>query len=185
MPADQPLKAQLNLFNGDARRMGYVMICLLAGSISTTTPRRSRCRKSSRRWKSAMTGLLWKSVEWAIPAVNWPDRSLSVRGLRSRGSWGAADDCIVFTSGATEANNLAILSCLPARLVSKRRVVTTTVEHSSILKLCDQFEERGARSRAGPQWNRNGLVDLRQLEYSLTASRWSCCRCNGSTMRRA
>jgi cysteine desulfurase len=81
---------------------------------------------------------------------------------------GVTDDGIVFTSGATEANNLAILSCLPADL-AKGRIVTTTVEHSSILKLCDQLEERGADVIRVPV-DSNGLVDLKALEDALTAS---------------
>lgn len=79
---------------------------------------------------------------------------------------GAADDCVVFTSGATEANNLAILSCLPPHS-AKGRIVTTAVEHSSILKLCDQLEERGTNVIRLPV-DSNGLLDLRALEESLT-----------------
>jgi len=78
------------------------------------------------------------------------------------------DDGIVFTSGATEANNLAILSCLPAES-AKGRIVTTTIEHSSILKLCDQLEERGTEV-VRVAVDSNGLVDLKALQDSLTAT---------------
>jgi cysteine desulfurase len=80
---------------------------------------------------------------------------------------GAPDDTVIFTSGATEANNLAILSCLPTD-PAKGRIVTTTVEHSSILKLCDQLEELGTQIIRVPV-DSNGLVDLGRLEHSLTA----------------
>jgi cysteine desulfurase len=81
---------------------------------------------------------------------------------------GADDDCVVFTSGATEANNLAMLSCLPTDL-ARARIVTTTVEHSSILKLCDALEDSGAEVIRVPV-DSNGLADLQRLEDSLTAS---------------
>lgn len=80
---------------------------------------------------------------------------------------GVADDCVVFTSGATEANNLAILSSLPTDS-AKGRIVTTTVEHSSILKLCDQLEDDGTDVDRVPV-DSNGLVDLTRLECSLVA----------------
>ena len=80
---------------------------------------------------------------------------------------GAPDDTVIFTSGATEANNLAILSCLSMD-PSQGRIVTTTVEHSSILKLCDQLEEQGAEIIRVPV-DSNSLVDLERLERSLTA----------------
>ena len=78
---------------------------------------------------------------------------------------GAPDDSVIFTSGATEANNLAILSCLPTD-PSQGRIVTTTVEHSSILKLCDQLEAHGVEI-VRIAVDSNGLVDLERLEASL------------------
>jgi cysteine desulfurase len=80
---------------------------------------------------------------------------------------GAADDSVVFTSGATEANNLAILSCLPID-PTKGRIVTTTVEHSSVLRLCDYLEDRGTAVVRVPV-DSNGLIDLEQLDQSLTS----------------
>jgi cysteine desulfurase len=76
------------------------------------------------------------------------------------------DDSIVFTSGATEANNLAILSCL-TRDQTARRIVTTTVEHSSVLKLCEKLEETGVTIVRIPV-DSNGIVNLDQLKTALT-----------------
>lgn len=55
---------------------------------------------------------------------------------------GCAPGEIVFTSGGTEANNAAINSAL--QIDAKRQhVVTTVVEHSSVLKQCQAMKERG------------------------------------------
>ena len=42
---------------------------------------------------------------------------------------------IVFTSGGTESNHTAIHSALESR-TNRKRIVTTQVEHSSVLNLC-------------------------------------------------
>ncbi len=57
---------------------------------------------------------------------------------------GAKPREIVFTGGGTEANNLAIRGVLAGR-PKKRHVVTTAVEHDSVLRLCRQLEREGVR----------------------------------------
>lgn len=52
---------------------------------------------------------------------------------------GAAPEQLVFTSGATEANNAAIHSAL-LRHPGKRHVVTSMVEHSAVLAYCEYLE---------------------------------------------
>ncbi len=59
---------------------------------------------------------------------------------------GARSRDIVFTSGATESNNLAILGL--ARSAStcsstRRRIVTTQVEHKAVLEPCHELERQG------------------------------------------
>lgn len=56
---------------------------------------------------------------------------------------GVAPDEIVFTSGATEADNLAILGAAYARKREKRHVVTTTVEHHAVLHAVKHLETLG------------------------------------------
>lgn len=59
---------------------------------------------------------------------------------------------IVFTSGATEANALAILGAAEARRDRGDHVVTTTVEHASVLEAVAILETRGFRvTRAAPE----------------------------------
>jgi cysteine desulfurase len=59
---------------------------------------------------------------------------------------GARSNEIVFTSGATESNNLAILgiaraAAIPAK--GARHVVTSKIEHKAVLDVCKQLEREG------------------------------------------
>lgn len=57
---------------------------------------------------------------------------------------GAEADQIVFMGSGTEANNTVFNSLVQCAPIEKRvRIVTTTVEHSSILKMCDYLSGRG------------------------------------------
>ncbi|WP_038160212.1 cysteine desulfurase family protein [Verrucomicrobium sp. BvORR106] len=53
---------------------------------------------------------------------------------------GAEAQQVIFTSGATEANNTAIHSAL-LRQPSKRHLITSSVEHSAVLAYCDYLEQ--------------------------------------------
>ncbi len=72
---------------------------------------------------------------------------------------------IIFTSCGTEANNAAILSAL--RLDPDRQhIVTTTVEHSAVLKTCEALAKRGYEVT----WvgvNERGQIDLQELERAI------------------
>lgn len=49
---------------------------------------------------------------------------------------------LVWTSGATEANNLAILG-LAAQFPHKRHLITSKIEHKAVLDPCKQLEHQG------------------------------------------
>jgi cysteine desulfurase len=67
-------------------------------------------------------------------------------------------DEIVFTSGGTESNNLAILGAAEAR-PDRRHIVTTVLEHPAVAGPCARLEERGWRiTRVGV--GREGQVPL-------------------------
>lgn len=55
----------------------------------------------------------------------------------------AAPDEIIFTSGATEANNLAILGCARANADRGRHVLTMRTEHKAVLDPCRHLERSG------------------------------------------
>jgi cysteine desulfurase len=73
---------------------------------------------------------------------------------------------LVFTSGGTESNNAAIAGVLEAA-PHKKHVVTTRVEHPSVLEYCRFLEDTGYRvTYLGV--NRDGLLDLAELEEAVT-----------------
>lgn len=80
---------------------------------------------------------------------------------RTAAALGAHEDEIVFTSGGTESNNLALLGALRAKPASAGLAVTA-IEHSSVLGPARELEREGR-----PLWtigvDREGRVDLHQL----------------------
>jgi cysteine desulfurase len=79
---------------------------------------------------------------------------------------GASPQEVVFTSCATESNNAAIRAALRAH-PGKRHVVTSAVEHSSVLGLCAALEAEGCRITRLPV-DREGLLNLADLEAAIT-----------------
>ena len=72
----------------------------------------------------------------------------------------AKDFACIFTSGATESNNLAILGAARAKAKFSKTVITTTAEHDSVSRVCDLLANEGfqiVRLRVGPDgqidWN--------------------------------
>lgn len=80
---------------------------------------------------------------------------------------GAADPIeVIFTSSGTEGDNAAIRGMLEAR-PDKRHIVTTQVEHSAVLGLCQHLEKKGYRVT----WlgvDENGALDLEELRAALS-----------------
>ncbi|HXW05168.1 MAG TPA: IscS subfamily cysteine desulfurase [Vicinamibacterales bacterium] len=74
---------------------------------------------------------------------------------------------IVFTSGATESNNLAIKGTAEACRDRGDHVITVATEHKSVLDSCRRLEQSGWRvTRLGV--DRDGLVDPAALEAAIT-----------------
>jgi len=78
---------------------------------------------------------------------NWEARAGVDRAREQlAGVLGVKDREIVFTSGATEANHLALLGSLPFLISSgKKRVLSIRIEHASVLGALELMEERGCR----------------------------------------
>jgi len=73
---------------------------------------------------------------------------------------------VIFTSCATESNNAAIHSALKAN-PNKRHIITSAVEHSSVLNYCMALEKEGYRVAYLPV-DRDGLLNLADLEDAIT-----------------
>lgn len=84
---------------------------------------------------------------------------------------GADASEIVFTSGATESNNLAIGGVLNQRRRRGDHVVTVTTEHKAVLDPLDQFEQRGYRvTRLSPKQTPDplaGRIDVDQVREAI------------------
>jgi len=79
---------------------------------------------------------------------------------------GAQSRDVIFTSCATESNNAAIHAALKAN-PGKRHIVTSAVEHSSVLNYCMALEKDGYRVTYLPV-DRDGLLKLADLENAIT-----------------
>jgi Cysteine sulfinate desulfinase/cysteine desulfurase and related enzymes len=73
---------------------------------------------------------------------------------------------IIFTSGGTESDNTALHAILRADL-TKRHIITSSVEHSAVLSFCRGLEEMGFRVTYLPV-DRDGLLSLADLEAAIT-----------------
>ncbi|KAF9024349.1 cysteine desulfurase NFS1 [Hymenopellis radicata] len=79
---------------------------------------------------------------------------------------GADPKDIVFTSGATETNNMAIKGVARFHKDKKRHVITTQTEHKCVLDSCRKLSEEGFDVTYLPV-KTNGVVDLEVLEAAI------------------
>lgn len=79
---------------------------------------------------------------------------------------GANSGEVLFTSCATESNNAAIRAALRAH-PQQRHIITSAVEHSSVLSCCRTLETEGVRVTYLPV-DRDGLLKVADLESALT-----------------
>ncbi len=80
---------------------------------------------------------------------------------------GCAPDEVVFTSGGSEANNLALKGVFFAHRDRGDHLVTTAVEHPAILEPCHFLERLGARVTYLPV-DRSGRIDPEDLRKAIT-----------------
>src|SRR5579863_5595820 len=80
---------------------------------------------------------------------------------------GATPKEIVFTSGATESNNLALKGVAEMYAEKGNHIITAATEHKAILDTCKRLEKHGVRVTYLPV-QQNGLVDLDQLAAAIT-----------------
>lgn len=80
---------------------------------------------------------------------------------------------IVFTSGGTEANNLAIRGLLEARRkakdegVSKFHIISSAIEHSAVQNVCQDLEKQGVTVTYLPVYE-NGIVRIDDVKSAVT-----------------
>ena len=79
---------------------------------------------------------------------------------------GAEKDEIVFTSGATESNNLAIKGMLPKVKRGKNHFITLNTEHKCVLEALRKIEIEGAKVSV-LKVKKNGLIGIEQFKKSI------------------
>ena len=74
---------------------------------------------------------------------------------------------VIFTSGATESNNIAIKGVADFYKSNKNHIITCVTEHKCVLESCRQLSNNGFDVTYLPV-NQDGLIDLKKLEDSIT-----------------
>lgn len=74
---------------------------------------------------------------------------------------------IIFTSGATEANNLAIKGVFEMYSRKGNHIITLKTEHKAVLDACDRVEKMGGEVTY-LDVDREGLINLEELEKAIT-----------------
>ncbi len=80
---------------------------------------------------------------------------------------GAGPENIIFTSGATESNNLAIKGMAYAAYPSKNHIITAVTEHTCVLESCAALARNGFKVTYLTV-GADGLIDLAQLDQAIT-----------------
>nr|WP_289623833.1 IscS subfamily cysteine desulfurase [Desertifilum tharense] len=97
---------------------------------------------------------------WEAEAAVQNARQILARAIN------ATPEEIIFTSGATEANNLAIKGVAESYFSQGRHIVTVETEHNAVLDPCRYLETLGFEVTYLPV-QPDGLIDLVQLEKAL------------------
>jgi cysteine desulfurase len=79
---------------------------------------------------------------------------------------GADARSIIFTSGATESNNMCIKGVARFYKGKKRHIITTQTEHKSVLDSCRVLQDEGFDVTYLPVQS-NGLIDMAELEAAI------------------
>ena len=80
---------------------------------------------------------------------------------------GATEKEIVFTSGATESNNIAIKGVARFNKGKKNHIITPVTEHKCVLDSCRHLEQEGFEVTYLPV-QKNGLIDINALRAAIT-----------------
>ena len=74
---------------------------------------------------------------------------------------------IYFTSGATESNNFALKGLFTKNYPEKNHIITSKIEHDSILETCKYLEKQGAKITY-LNVDKEGFIDQEELKKSIT-----------------
>lgn len=95
------------------------------------------------------------------------EEAIEIARAQVAGIIGADPKEIVFTSGATESNNLALKGLAHFHKGKKNHIITCVTEHKCILDSCRYLEQEGFKVTYLPVAS-NGLINLQQLSDAIT-----------------
>ncbi len=117
---------------------------------------------------------------WANPSALYAD-GVTAKNLLEQSRRTVADivrahpDEMIFTSGGSEGNNLAIrgivnayLSNVTGQLSNVPNIVTTNIEHASVLETCRDLEKTGRATVTYVPVEPNGVVDPKKIKEAIT-----------------
>ncbi len=81
---------------------------------------------------------------------------------------GASEKEIIFTSGATESNNLALKGVAAMYCEKGNHIITCITEHKAVLDSCKSLEQAGFEITYLPVLN-SGIIDFERLEKAITS----------------
>ncbi|XP_063311827.1 cysteine desulfurase [Pelobates fuscus] len=100
-------------------------------------------------------------------AYGWESEKAMEKGRQQVASLIGADSReIIFTSGATESNNIALKGVARFYKSRKKHIITTQTEHKCVLDSCRSLEAEGFQITYLPVKS-NGLLDLKVLEEAI------------------
>ena len=105
---------------------------------ATTKP----CREAVEAVNYMMTENFGNPSSLHMPGIEAAKSLISAREAIAR-ALSCEKDEIYFTSGATEANNLALFGAAAAKRRAGNRIVTTAIEHESVVAAADELEKQG------------------------------------------
>ncbi len=79
---------------------------------------------------------------------------------------GCSSSEIIFTSGATESNNMTIKGVIKASNVKNPHIITSAIEHPCILNSCKEAEKEGSEV-AYLGVDKDGIIDLEDIEKAI------------------
>lgn len=75
---------------------------------------------------------------------------------------------VIFTSGATESNNLAIKGIIEASVLPKPHIITSKIEHHSVLEPIEFLRKKGKIEVSFIPVNREGIVNTKSVQNAIT-----------------
>ena len=103
--------------------------------------------------------------------IGWRADKLVRKAAESMAALVGADaDEVIFTSGATEANNLALLGLARRAPSHRRRILVSAIEHKCVLGAARALSEHEEFTVETIAVNREGFIDFEELEKHLDAN---------------